>query len=284
VATVKGGLEVIHLFTGRPLCRLLLPSLKAASSDGAFADVNRDQIIDQVLAVMDDPAQKLLQCKGVALAGVPPLDQLWNGSICTSFFELASFFAKATLPEQQYFTIAPSFLPSTTASGLDSIFIVSSGYVTSFSPNGKKLWALHTEATWSKNDYASLAAVYVLPTDPVPHIITTGKSLVLISPLGSVLSTQPLRKTSSALAEGEDEIRSIAPPALGDFNNDGITDVVVLGHDGFYGYAIQKGTGSVLFPGLVLSLIGVMIYALIKGESRLDNSNKRALPKKRALD
>jgi hypothetical protein len=68
-----------------------------------------------------------------------------------------------------------------------------------------------------------------------------------------------------------------------------LADVIVVAHDGLYGYAIQKGAGSVLFPGLVVTLICVMVYALVKseggkGEGASGMERRAGLARKRALD
>ncbi len=71
------------LSAGLISCRLLLPSLLASSSAGAYADVNKDDIIDEIIATINEPTQRQ-RCIGIAMAGVPPIEQLWNGSICMS--------------------------------------------------------------------------------------------------------------------------------------------------------------------------------------------------------
>ena len=153
-------------------------------------------------------------------------------------------------------------------------------------------------------------------------MIALGTSLSLISPGGELLSSVRLRKpvqhhdevqgsstilySSSLLFSsfpfffshtttfaGETvaggprvgEIWSVAPPALGDFNNDGLADVLVVAHDGLYGYAIAQGAGSVLFPMLVVALLCVMVYALVRGEVGAGGAGiERMGVRKRALD
>lgn len=60
----------MHLYTGRPLCRLLLPSLHSASEYGAHADINGDGIIDQVRAIEGKPGEADSQCYALALTGI----------------------------------------------------------------------------------------------------------------------------------------------------------------------------------------------------------------------
>jgi hypothetical protein len=66
-----------------------------------------------------------------------------------------------------------------------------------------------------------------------------------------------------------------------------MADVIVVAHDGLYGYAIMKGAGSVLFPGLVVTLICVMVYALVRSEGDVGGGGgerRAGMAHKRALD
>jgi len=83
VASIKTGLEVVHLYTGRPLCRLILPDLHTGGTYGSHADTNNDGVVDQILAVIDKP-EKDVKCYALALTGVPTVDELWNGTVSTT--------------------------------------------------------------------------------------------------------------------------------------------------------------------------------------------------------
>eukprot|EP00026_Physarum_polycephalum_P003889 Phypoly_transcript_03906.p1 GENE.Phypoly_transcript_03906~~Phypoly_transcript_03906.p1 ORF type:complete len:676 (+),score=80.54 Phypoly_transcript_03906:81-2108(+) len=304
VAKVKSGIEVVHLFTGRPLCRLLLPSLQAAYSSGAYADINGDEVIDQIISSVNEPsANDRIRCLAIANTGLPPIEQLWNGTVCLRYSGAMESLVAGLKLNIQMSTTAPSFLPSTTTLGLNSIFLVSSGKINAFGPDGEYLWDVDSRANWRQNDYPVLTPIHILPNEPALHMLALGTSLSLIAPTGELLSTVRLRRpvtlheeapvegageTGTGIAGGPrpGEIWSVAPPTLGDFNNDGLADVIVVGHDGLYGYAIQKGAGSVLFPGLVVMLICVMVYALVKSESNAPSGAERraGLARKRALD
>lgn len=306
VAKVKSGLEVVHLFTGRPLCRLLLPSLHAALSEGSYADINGDEVIDQIVASVNEPEATDvhgMRCLAVATTGLPPIEELWNGTICRLGMAFEMLMLRGLKISTQMSTTPPSFLPSTTTLGLNSIFMVSSGRITAYGPDGDSLWDVESRANWRATDYPVLTPVHIFPNDPALHLIALGTSLSLISPTGELLSTLRLRKATQhhdeAPAEGAGgdtgtgvaggpragEIWSVAPPTLGDFNNDGLADVLVVGHDGLYGYAIVRGAGSVLFPGLVVVLICVMVYALVRTESTQGADARRGgVARKRALD
>jgi len=87
VAHHKDGIEVIHLYTGRPLCRLSL------SKSVLHVDVNGDGIVDHVEAVAGSYIPYALthqahshfkapKCLALVRSGVPPSMQLFNGSVC----------------------------------------------------------------------------------------------------------------------------------------------------------------------------------------------------------
>jgi len=81
VADLVGGVEVIHLYTGRPICQLTL-------MDGVYADINGDGIIDRIKAINEKDDGRFEEgCYALATTGIPVMDQLWNHSLCRSGIE-----------------------------------------------------------------------------------------------------------------------------------------------------------------------------------------------------
>ncbi len=89
-APAEEGIEAVHLFSGRTVCRLHLPS------PGLNADLNGDGVPDHVVARGGDPAELATRsytghagsaayCTAVATSGVPPTQPLWNGTICRPY-------------------------------------------------------------------------------------------------------------------------------------------------------------------------------------------------------
>ncbi|KAL8211161.1 hypothetical protein R6Q57_005598 [Mikania cordata] len=85
VAHEKEGIEVLHLASGRTLCKLHL------LEGGLHADINGDEVLDHVQAVGRNGADRsvvsgsmevLKPCWAVATSGVPVRQQLFNVSIC----------------------------------------------------------------------------------------------------------------------------------------------------------------------------------------------------------
>ncbi|CAI6009301.1 unnamed protein product [Closterium sp. NIES-65] len=125
IAHLEEGIEVIHLYSGRTICKLLLPD------HGLHADVNGDGVLDHVqvrcggfrcsavghsavqgriggieasgalgdelftFGSEEEASEVVKSCWTMALSGIPPTQPLFNGSICrphASLFNLASEF------------------------------------------------------------------------------------------------------------------------------------------------------------------------------------------------
>jgi outer membrane protein assembly factor BamB len=299
VAKLKTGLEIIHLYTGRPLCRLLLPPLHTETTRGAYADINRDGIIDQILSVTGNiPSDPLPLCYATAQTGVPIIDQLWNGTTCGSggapaleFFMskgLQSFSVGAAgIAAQNMKTTAPVFCTSLSHSGLNSIFYVSTGQLTCYNPSGRLLWQSDTSAWWNSPSNPALTPLHIEIADmnSSDFILVVGdENMGLVSTdNGDIVATHPLSETIQSKNVAAKNFISVSPPVIGDFNNDGLNDIILLSQRGLHGYAIQQGAGSMLFPIIILTLMVVITYLLVQHEH--SSMQNRANPtRKRALD
>ena len=263
VARRQNGIEVVHLFTGRPLCQLPLPEVH--SRGGALqshADINGDARIDHVIAVgrgRDGAAwashgsgsmlpghhtsfgggfgaAAAAGCLGVASSGLPVRDVLWNTTICPA--EAASRVRKQKEPKP-FAAAAPLLLPSQAAGGgkrMDSVFLVSSGRVSAIAADGAPLWSVQTAATWRAQDASGVLPSLSLVPQGVgvpPLILAVGdKSAVLVSASGRLLASTALPSVP------------VAPPLIADFDLDGVSDVVVISRSGYYGLRTSLGTGS----------------------------------------
>jgi len=105
---------------------------------------------------------------------------------------------------------------------------------------------------------------------------------VLVSSVdGAIVTSQQL--TEKSKLKGGSNIVFTNPATVGDFNNDGLNDVIIIANTGLYGYTTQKGAGSVLFPVIVLALMSVMAYLLVQNEGGNQDHSRRGV-KKRATD
>lgn len=64
--------------------------------------------------------------------------------------------------------------------------------------------------------------------------------------------------------------------------------MIIVGHDGLYAFTVRRGVGSLLFASLVVTLIGVMLFALVQSEGGIGPKSgslgQRGARIKRALD
>ncbi|XP_024976467.1 uncharacterized protein LOC112514307 [Cynara cardunculus var. scolymus] len=278
VARQKEGIEVLHLVSGRTLCKLHL------QEGGLHADINGDGVLDHVQAVGGNGAEQtvvsgsmevLRPCWAVATSGVPVREQLFNVSICHhspfNLFphgEYSRSFGRA-LDVSSLEVATPILIPTNDGhrhrkgSHGDVVFLTNRGEVTAYTPglHGHEAvwqWQLLTGATWSNlpSPAGMMDAGYVVPTlkafnlrmhDNQHLILAAGdQEALVISPGGSQLASIDLP----------------APPTHAlvddDFSNDGLTDLIVVTSNGVYGFVQTRQPGALFFSTLVGCLIVVM--------------------------
>ncbi|KAL6873520.1 hypothetical protein ACP4OV_013602 [Aristida adscensionis] len=286
VAHEKEGIEVVHLASGRTLCKLHL------TEGGLHADINGDGVLDHVQlvvgangikeqTVVSGSMEVLKPCWAVATSGVPVREQLFNVSIC--HYNHFNLFHHGDFSRSFGRTFDPTGLEVATpillqrddghkhrrGSHGDIIFLTSRGEVTSYSPgllghDAVWRWQLSTSATWSNLPSPSgMMENIVVPTlkafslrayDPKEVIIAGGdQEAVVISPSGSILTF----------------IELPAPPThaliLEDFSGDGLTDIILVTSGGVYGFVQTRQPGALFFSTLVgclIVVIGVIFVSL----------------------
>ncbi|KAI7756807.1 hypothetical protein M8C21_014478 [Ambrosia artemisiifolia] len=278
VAHEKEGIEVLHLASGRTLCKLHL------LEGGLHADINGDGVLDHVQAVGGNGAEQavvsgsmevLKPCWAVATSGVPVREQLFNVSICHHFplnlfphGEYARSFGRA-LDVKSLEVATPILIPTNDGhnhrkgSHGDVVFLTNRGEVTAYTPglhghDAVWQWQLLTGATWSNlpSPAGMMEAGYVVPTlkpfnlrmhDNQHLILAAGdQEAIVISPGGSKLTSIDLpAPPTHALVDA-------------DFSNDGLTDLIVVTSNGVYGFVQTRQPGAFFFSTLVGCLIVVM--------------------------
>jgi len=216
---------------------------------------------------------KMRSCYASATTGIPPMDQLFNVSLCSSdskvFAQLLTGIKgeadtlEATSPIVLESSRSSTFLSDHPTHDLDTIFLVSNGKMSSYRPNGRLNWQIDTEATWTKvrtkasqhsmgssqSFTASLLPFLLDPFGDQKAILAVGRSIVLVSPTGDILASVSL--------EGQIPVTS---PTIGDFNNDGLDDIIVTTATGYTGFVVLNGRSSL---GLLVPLLIVVILAAI---------------------
>uniref|UniRef100_A0A6U4M9Z2 FG-GAP repeat-containing protein n=2 Tax=Hemiselmis andersenii TaxID=464988 RepID=A0A6U4M9Z2_HEMAN len=309
------GLEVLHLHTGRTLCQLPMPP------HVTHTDINSDGAIDRLESVTGHPHQFRPEghqaadnddgCHAWVVTGTPPTHSLYNNSICVDdspFKKLVQSMARQSRPSRdgdadatdKLQTVAPVTLRRGNKAGglLDSVFLVSDGTVTSLSGAGQQRWQAQSKAYW-----VSPALLPSLPHDPA----LAGSTAPILAPITPTLSTMPLKAPrgpidtllalgqeygvlltadGDTLAEFELPDAPIGPPAIGDMDHDGYTDIVLHCRTQLVGLSVsprshRKALGT-LMGGLLLLLVALVIFQTSNTGEQL--GGKRRVKMARATD
>ena len=270
VASRHHGVEVLHLYTGRPLTQLPL------QPHAAHADINGDGSVDHVSGLSSEDTHTLLAeaaalhekshhkpvvlpvvCLGTCASGVPAREELWNASICGTKGAMRGVHHNrgrrgkggGAGHKHAHGVATPLLLPrAAAASGgkrtMDSIFLASDGRVTSIGADGALNWLQDTEAGWrtlapsgtpANEELLPSVSLYVPSDGTEPLIAALGESSIcILSAAGRLLACQKLPHAP------------IAPPVLADFSADGIADIIVPCSQAVLGLRVATGAGSLL--------------------------------------
>eukprot|EP00879_Flechtneria_rotunda_P011006 GHRR01011501.1.p1 GENE.GHRR01011501.1~~GHRR01011501.1.p1 ORF type:complete len:711 (+),score=224.28 GHRR01011501.1:455-2587(+) len=270
VAHVQDGVEVVHLYSGRTLCKLHLPP------HVLHADINADGVIDHVALSSggagasvplgtSGPASHaaLGPCMAVATSGIPPRHTLWRTHVCAPHrgFSHALDANRHEDEEPSDVQFAPPvFLPVPRSDGTYShlrgqhgIVVVMSngGAVTALNGRGQRLWQRYFETSWQS--YGDAAATpTLLPLALRPHSIPTAVLAVGFD-TGVVISEH-----GNELAAFHVAFPPVAPAVIADFDGDTLNDVIIVTRSGVFGYAQVQHLGGLSFGALLLTLIVAM--------------------------
>ncbi|GAB4815172.1 hypothetical protein N2152v2_002218 [Parachlorella kessleri] len=286
VAHVEEGIEAVHLYSGRTVCRLHLPS------PGLNADLNGDGVPDYIVARGGDPEELInlshtghqdaatAYCSAVAMSGVPPTLPLFNGSVCRPFGRGLS--RSAEIGEVE--VAQPIMLPIPGQRGHYrigkvgqkgiAVFLNSRGDLTGYDAQGEMLWQASTPASWTPHELGE--------DEDVPHRFVTLKPVPLRSNAVPTVILAAGGYSAVIMSEHGHELDSLdlpelpaQPLVLADFNFDGYTDIILLGHEGIYGWAQVRRPGAVPFSALVGGLIVIMVGVFITQQGFMQQGGKR---------
>nr|XP_054764220.1 uncharacterized protein LOC129270907 [Lytechinus pictus] len=158
--------------------------------------------------------------------------------------------------------------------GMDTIFTVSGGQVTSYGPQGQFNWQVSTSAEWSERYivkkfkgrvYQDLQDMYhgaFLPSIQPLSIQEFGQqSAAVIAGWDNVVLLS--LETGNVLAEHSLPCQPTAPVVIGDFDDDGLNDVIVQCSHSYLGFSIQRYSGYwvTAFIGLAVVVIVTTLVA-----------------------
>lgn len=284
VAHTKKGLDVISLARGTPITALSLV-------EGAtYSDLNGDGVVDSIIMLEDEQAVtargaafahgsgELLPCTMMVVSGLPPKAQLFNASVClshTSIHEPVSLSHRSEKQRQAQRVMSVKAAPplvlrrtSERTPGVedkvkDVVVAINTGVVTSYSGNGKFNWQARGAPAWKMDfDFASVLSYdfdFYRAEEHYEGHQNHPFSLVLV--MGQ-FAVSVLDREGETLTSSDIPKQPILPPVLSDFDNDGVTDVIVTTENAVLGYRMHiQVTTSLVFVALcVLSAVAFLAF------------------------
>ncbi len=300
VAHMEEGIEAIHLFSGRTVCRLFLDPY------ALHVDLNGDGIPDHVHAVGGDATylseeaaledsdlmhthQRLRFCAAVVSSGIPPKQHLFNGTICRRIG-----YGLERAHKLGYIEVTPPIsLPVPGRGGhyrqqvlrqkSIAVFLTSRGDLTAYSSAGELLWQEVTSSYWKTNAFITSSDdgeddtlnsdAAELENEQEDHYLEAQPTLAAMALRRHAIPSVILAAgddVATIVSEHGNELisfdlpeRPTQPLIALDFNLDGYTDVVMVGRDGLYGWAQVRRPGAVPFSALVGVLIVIMLTVFV---------------------
>lgn len=289
VAHMREGIEAIHLYTGRSICKLHLPN------PGLHGDFNGDGVLDHIQVFGGKPEEEYSRtarghvrhppCWATSHSGQPPNQPVFNGTVCrgaSSLFgaHLGQDDLRAHDNVHAGVEVAPpTALPVVGRRGRVRrsrawpVFANSRGEVTAYDSGGELQWQITAGTSWSRSaagiDFAeedqtvpTLDAIPLRAGGVAVAVLVAGEhTAALLSEHGNILSHLDLP----------------APPILPmlpvDFSYDRNVDLILTTRGGYYGFQQVRHLGGIPFSALVACVIVAM--AVVYGNANLSGSNKK---------
>ena len=302
VAHVAAGMEVLALHSGRPLTHLRLDTNAVP-----YADCNGDGKIDAAwlhtgrhTQTVKAGASRLLHlppCSLVVRSGIPPKYELWNVSACSppvsawSRLQMQSdggnsaSGSKATISVDDgliQWVRSSSSIPSTKSSSsttpshsFDLLVLLNDGLLTLYSPEGVVLWSLKSRAVW-KGKYRQAAGLVPSVTlfNRETHSTSArdhGESILVLA-MGAT-DANIIDSSGYSLAAFRLPEFPVADPVIGDFNQDGTSDIIFVTAKAMHGFSVTSRPLYLVYPVFILILLGVVLVLYIM--DNLSDERKR---------
>lgn len=255
----RKAIEVLSLDTGRRLC----PSYPISKDHTSLGDVNNDNVIEHVTTFFSsEPVVQsdLTPCSAVVISGGKIL---FRGSVCRPASTFGSYFSSTSGEDlrDESVPVAPLLVPSPSGRsgllshlsgvkfrresirGFDSVFVISSGRLTSFGPYGEFNWQTDTRNSWEKYgvEGESQGEVFVPNIQAVSTSVGGVEDAVLVS--GWKHLTLVSLKDGNVLASHSLPCVCDSPVTQGDFNNDGLMDFIVHCERSYLGFSLENRPG-----------------------------------------
>jgi hypothetical protein len=277
VAHTRYGIEVFALKGGDFISSLALPEGRVSG------DVDGDGIVDTVLVLQNDDevaahgsmyahvGKSLQHCTLMVVSGLPPTAQLFNGSLCSSRRSLMDptpdvAGASDSKPPPISAT-SPILLRKVDYSSLsetrdkDVCVAINTGVVSCFSGgSGELMWQSLKNPVWKIGfSYASLDQ-FVADASETDAVGSHDLPSSMLFVTGDAEASLVARDSGAALTSIELPYPPSTRPVFGDFDNDGVNDVIIVSSDSLFGYRMKVSASS---RGMFITIIVLLVLASI---------------------
>ena len=312
VSHSEDAIEIIHIFSGRPVCRIPL------DKNVLHVDVNGDGVIDHVHALGGTPKptaahvpghEKIGACMARVSSGIPASVHLFNGTVCSA----AAIKAGGPIDVAPPATLPVPGKHGHYASKLRQksfvFFFNSRGEVTAFDHRGEKLFTEHTGITWKQRHPNYAQDVDGSDGDSDDYDDDGGaddEKRTISTPTFEAFPFRRHALPSGILAAGSDTLTIMSehgrelwssgdfphPPiqkiVVLDVNFDGYNDLILVTDAGLFGWTQHRappGTGVSALAGgmLVVMFTTLLVNAGEDADEDARDPRRDSLPGERPL-
>ena len=209
----------------------------------------------------------------MVLSGLPARHELFNGSLCSSPQTLDHSISKSFKIPDIVATATPLVLDNeysnmqkrkTGAKGKpmkDVILATSIGVITSYRGDGKFNFQLKTGPTWDINFGQGSILAYDIDANRVDDLGSHSNRYAQIVVMGEDVITF-ISRDGVVLTSAEIPHKPLSRPVFADFDNDGVSDIMILTNDALLGYRMEAvaSVRSLLIAFFFMAFIAVVVF------------------------
>ncbi|CAM9094978.1 unnamed protein product, partial [Ectocarpus fasciculatus] len=277
VAHTRYGIEVFALKGGDFISSLALPEGRLSG------DVDGDGIVDTVLVLQNDDevaahgsmyahvGKSVQRCTLMVVSGLPPTAQLFNGSLCSNKRSLVD----PTPDVSGSSDSNPPAISATTpvllrkldyatggeARDKDVCVAVNTGVVTCFSgSSGEVQWQSLKNPGWKSGFSFATLDQFVADAEETDEVGGHDLPMSMLFVAGDMDAALVDRDSGATLTSIELPYPPSVRPVFGDFDNDGVNDVIIVSSESLFGYRMKVSASS---QGMLITIIVLLVLASI---------------------
>lgn len=166
------------------------------------------------------------------------------------------------------------------------VLTINTGIITCYNGLGEFQWQVNNGPTWSSTFQHAIAMMYDADANRVKevgrhdslgaNILIVGENYIsLYSVEGELLSKIPIPQ------------KLVKKPVLGDFDSDGVTDIVIMTEDAIFGYRLEviESTNGMLIAVIILSVMAVLAFvANVRTDITISTASSMSTPDKGSIE